>query len=167
MTVDDLRTPAVLVERPRLAANIARMQSAAAAAGVTLRPHAKTHKSPIVAALQIDAGAAGICCAKLGEAEVFVDAGITDVRLPYPLQPANASRVLALQQRARISFVVDDLAVARGWSAAMAAAGQRAEVLVKVDVGFHRCGIAPDPATAVPFLQGRGRVARAVGCAAS
>ena len=153
MTVDDLRTPAVLVERPRLAANIARMQSAAAAAGVTLRPHAKTHKSPVVAALQIDAGAAGICCAKLGEAEVFVDAGITDVRLPYPLQPVNASRVLALQQRARLSFVVDDLDVARGWSEAMAAAGQRAEVLVKIDVGFHRCGIAPDPATVVPFLK--------------
>lgn len=153
MTLDDLRTPAVLVERPRLLANIGRMQAAANAAGVTLRPHAKTHKSPLVAALQIDAGAAGICCAKLGEAEVFADAGIIDVRLPYPLQPANAARVLALQQRARISFVVDDLAVARGWSDAMVAAGQRAEVLVKVDVGFHRCGIAPAPATAVAFLR--------------
>jgi D-serine deaminase-like pyridoxal phosphate-dependent protein len=153
VTLDDLRTPAVLVERPRLATNIARMQSAAAAAGVTLRPHAKTHKSPIVAAMQIDAGAAGICCAKLGEAEVFVGAGIADIRLPYPLQPVNAGRVLTLQQRARISFIVDDLAVARGWSEAMAAAGQRAEVLVKVDVGFHRCGIAPDPVAAVAFLQ--------------
>ena len=89
------------------------MQAAANAAGVALRPHAKTHKSPLVAALQIDAGAVGICCAKLGEAEVFADAGITDIRLPYPLQPANASRVLALQQRARVSFIVDDLAVAR------------------------------------------------------
>lgn len=152
MTLDDLRTPAVLVERPRLLANIRRMQAAASAAGVTLRPHAKTHKSPLVAALQIDAGAAGICCAKLGEAEVFADAGIADIRLPYPLQPVHAARVLALQQRTRISFVVDDLNVARGWSAAMVAAGQRAEVLVKVDVGFHRCGIAPDPATAVAFL---------------
>ena len=153
VTVADLRTPAVLVEQPRLAANIARMQSAAAVAGVTLRPHAKTHKCPMVAAWQIGAGAAGICCAKIGEAEVFVDAGFTDVRLPYPLPPGNASRVLALQQRARISFVVDDLGVARAWSEAMAAAGQRAEVLVKVDVGFHRCGIAPDPVTAVAFLK--------------
>ena len=106
-----------------------------------------------MAALQIDAGAVGICCAKLGEAEVFADAGITDIRLPYPLQPANASRVLALQQRVHVSFVVDDLAVARGWSAAMAAAGQRADVLVKVDVGFHRCGISPEPAAAVAFLR--------------
>ena len=153
MTLDGLPTPAVLVERPRLLANIARMQVAATAAGVMLRPHAKTHKSPIVAALQIEAGAIGICCAKLGEAEVFVAAGARDVRLPYPIQPVHAARVLALQQRARISFIVDDLAVAQGWSEAMSAVGQRAEVLVKVDVGFHRCGIAPDPPGAVAFLR--------------
>ncbi len=153
VTLDDLHTPAVLVERPRLLANIARMQAAANAAGVTLRPHAKTHKSPVVAALQIEAGAAGICCAKLGEAEVFVEAGVHDVRLPYPLQPADASRVLALQQHARISFIVDNLPVARRWSEAMAAARQRVEVLVKIDVGFHRCGIEPDTASAVAFLR--------------
>lgn len=148
-----LRTPAVLIERPRLDANIRRMQTAATAAGIALRPHAKTHKSPLVARRQIEAGAIGICCAKLGEAEVFAAAGIRDIRLPYPLQPSNADRVLALQRTARISFIVDDLAVARGWSQAMQAAGARAEVLVKVDVGFHRCGIMPDPATAVPFLR--------------
>jgi D-serine deaminase-like pyridoxal phosphate-dependent protein len=153
VTLDDLRTPAVLIERPRLLANIARMQAAANAAGVALRPHAKTHKSPLVAALQLEAGAIGICCAKLGEAEAFADAGIGDIRLPYPLQPANADRVLALQQRTRLSFVVDDFAVAQAWSAAMAAAGQRADVLVKVDVGFHRCGIAPEPDGAVAFLR--------------
>ncbi|MGD9904618.1 MAG: alanine racemase [Vicinamibacterales bacterium] len=153
MTLDELPTPAVLVEAPRLAANIARMQAAATAAGVVLRPHAKTHKSPLVAARQTAAGAVGICCAKLGEAEVFAAHGIRDIRLPYPLQPTLAARVLALQQRTRLSFIVDDLEVARGWSEAMHAAGQRAEVLVKVDVGFHRCGIAPDPASAVPFLR--------------
>ncbi len=153
MTFAELPTPAVLIERPRLAVNIQRMQAAAAAAGVALRPHAKTHKSPLVARRQIEAGAIGICCAKLGEAEVFAAAGIADIRLPYPLHPVNAGRVLALQRTTRVSFVVDDLDVARGWSAAMTAAGARAEVLVKVDVGFHRCGIAPDPATAVPFLR--------------
>ena len=153
MKLDDLHTPSVLVERSRVVANIGRMQKAATAAGVALRPHAKTHKSPQIAALQLVAGASGICCAKLGEAEVFVEAGVRDVRLPYPLQPADAGRVLALQQHARISFIVDDLAVATGWSEAMAAASQRVEVLVKVDVGFHRCGIAPDPATAVGFLR--------------
>jgi D-serine deaminase-like pyridoxal phosphate-dependent protein len=107
----------------------------------------------MVARLQIEAGAAGICCAKLGEAEVFADAGVADIRLPYPLQPTNAARVLALQQKARLSFIVDHLDVARGWSDAMIAAGANVEVLVKVDVGFHRCGIAAEPATAVPFLR--------------
>ena len=72
--------------------NIARVQALASAAGVRLRPHAKTHKSPVVARWQIDAGAVGICCAKLGEAEVFADAGITDIRLPYPVNPSNAPR---------------------------------------------------------------------------
>ncbi len=152
MTLAELPTPAVLIERPRLDTNIRRMQAAAAAAGIALRPHAKTHKSLLVARRQIEAGAIGICCAKLGEAEVFAAAGIADIRLPYPLQPANAARVLALQRTTRVSFIVDDLAVARGWSDAMTAAGSRAEVLVKVDVGFHRCGIAPDPVTAVPLL---------------
>jgi D-serine deaminase-like pyridoxal phosphate-dependent protein len=152
--LSDLRTPSVLVERSRLAANIARMQARANAAGVALRPHAKTHKSPVVAGLQIAAGAVGICCAKLGEAEVFAEAGVADIRLPYPLQPSNAPRLLALQQKARVSFIVDHFDVARGWSEAMSAASARADVLVKIDVGFHRCGIAPDPATALAFLRG-------------
>ncbi len=143
----------MLVERPRLVANIRRMQRLADDAGVALRPHAKTHKSPLVAHLQLGAGATGICCAKLGEAEVFVDAGIGDVRLPYPLQPVHAARLLALQAKARVSFIVDHLDVARGWSEAMRAAGATADVLVKIDVGFHRCGISPDPAAAVPFLR--------------
>jgi len=153
VTLADLFTPAVLVERPRLDANIRRMQTAATAAGIALRPHAKTHKSVLVARRQIEAGAIGICCAKLGEAEVFAAAGIADIRLPYPLQPVNANRVLALMKATRLSFIVDDLEVARGWSEAMTAAGTRVDVLVKIDVGFHRCGIAPDPATAVPFLR--------------
>ena len=120
------------------------MQAAATAGGLRLRPHAKTHKSPEVARLQLARGAAGICCAKLGEAEVFADAGFTDIRLPYPLHPSNADRVLALLDRAHLSFIVDDLEVARGWSAAMTAAGREVDVLVKVDVGLHRCGIDPD-----------------------
>src|SRR5262249_41359914 len=69
--------------------------------------------------------------------------GIDDIRLPYPVNPANASRVLALMDRIRISIIVDHLDVARGWSAAMRRAGRILDVLVKVDVGFHRCGIDP------------------------
>jgi D-serine deaminase-like pyridoxal phosphate-dependent protein len=140
----ELRTPAVLVDTDRVARNIDRMQAAADARGIRLRPHAKTHKLPAMARRQIDRGAVGICCAKLGEAEVFADAGVEDVRLPYPLHPVNADRVLALVDRIHLSFIVDDLDVAKQWSAAMLAAGRTVDVLVKVDVGFHRCGIDPD-----------------------
>ena len=133
-------------------ANIARVQALAAAGGMRLRPHAKTHKSPAVAKWQIDAGAVGICCAKLGEAEVFVDAGVADIRLPYPVNPINAPRMLPLMERARMSIIVDHLAVARGWSEAMTRAGKRLDVLIKVDVGFHRCGIDPE-GDALGFVQ--------------
>jgi D-serine deaminase-like pyridoxal phosphate-dependent protein len=150
--LEDLPTPQVLIDHVKAHANIARVQALATGAGVRLRPHAKTHKSPIVARWQLERGAVGICCAKVGEAEVFVDAGLTDVRLPYPVNPSNASRLLALMDRATISIIVDHLDVARGWSAAMQRSGRTLDVLIKVDVGFHRCGI--DPAgDALGFVQ--------------
>jgi D-serine deaminase-like pyridoxal phosphate-dependent protein len=144
VTLEGISTPAVLIDRTKVLSNIDRMQAAATARGIRLRPHTKTHKSPVVAKWQIDAGAAGICCAKLGEAEVFADAGIADIRIPYPLNPSNALRVIALLDRTRLSFIVDHPVVARRWSEAMTRAGKNVEVLVKVDVGFHRCGIDPD-----------------------
>jgi D-serine deaminase-like pyridoxal phosphate-dependent protein len=143
MTLTEIPTPAVLVESSKLARNLARMQKAVSEAGKALRPHAKTHKSPVVARMQLSAGATGICCAKLGEAEVFADAGVTDIRLPYPLNPVNADRVLALTNRVVLSFIVDDQAVAREWSSLAVQRGRTLSVLVKVDVGFHRCGIDP------------------------
>ena len=152
MQLADLPTPQVLIDHTRAMNNIARVQALASASGARLRPHAKTHKSPTVARWQIDAGAAGIACAKIGEAEVFADAGITDIRLPYPINPANAPRLLALMDRASISIIVDHPDVVRGWSEAMQRAGRTLDVLIKVDVGFHRCGI--DPAgDALGFVQ--------------
>lgn len=153
MTISDLRTPSVLIDKARALRNIDRMQAGADARGIRLRPHAKTHKSPEVARWQLERGAAGICCAKLGEAEVFADAGIADIRIPYPLHPANADRVGSLAARTRLSFIVDHPRVARDWSEALSRAGVTVDVLVKVDVGFHRCGIDPDPATALPFIR--------------
>jgi len=152
MLLSDLPTPQVLIDRRRAVQNIDRVQQMASAAGMRLRPHAKTHKSPVVARWQIERGAVGVCCAKLGEAEVFVDAGIDDIRLPYPVNPSNASRVIALMDRASISIILDHLEVARGWSEAMARAGRTLDVLVKVDVGFHRCGIDPN-GDALGFVQ--------------
>ena len=157
-----LRTPAVLIDKGRAIRNIDRMQTAADAHGIRLRPHTKTHKSPVVAQWQIDRGAVGICCAKLGEAEVFADAlragsgqaGLPDIRLPYPINPANADRVIALLDRTRLSFIVDHPVVAKQWSDAMTRAGKEVDVLVKVDVGFHRCGIDPDTREALGIILG-------------
>src|SRR5262249_39513795 len=143
MLIGDLATPQVLVDRRRLSNNIDQVQRLANAAGMHLRPHAKTHKSPVIARWQIERGAVGICCAKIGEAEVFVEAGIEHIRIPYPVHPNNAARLLTLMDHASISIIVDHLAVARGWSEAMWAAGRRLDVLVKIDVGFHRCGLDP------------------------
>jgi D-serine deaminase-like pyridoxal phosphate-dependent protein len=152
MLIADLPTPQVLVDRRRLLNNLDRVQQLAASYRLALRPHAKTHKSPVIARWQIERGAVGICCAKVGEAEVFADAGIENIRLPYPVHPGNAARVIALMRRANISLIVDHLEVAQGWSDAMRHAGRALDVLVKVDVGFHRCGIDPDRG-AIDFIR--------------
>jgi len=152
MTVNGLATPAVLIDRTRAERNLDRMQTEASARGVRLRPHTKTHKSPVVARWQLDRGAVGICCAKLGEAEVFADGGFPDIRLPYPLNPANAGRVVALLDKTRLSFIVDHPAVAKQWSEAMVKAGRQVDGLVKVDVGFHRCGVDADSRDTVVMI---------------
>lgn len=143
VTITDLQTPAVLIDAHRLERNIDRMQRAADAAGFLLRPHAKTHKLPGIARRQIARGAVGICCAKPSEAMVFADAGIEDIRLPYPVNPAKKESIFALMDRARISIIVDDAEVTAAWAEVMAAAGRTLDVLVKIDVGFHRCGVDP------------------------
>jgi D-serine deaminase-like pyridoxal phosphate-dependent protein len=142
----DRSTPRVIVDAPQMARNLDRMQALVASSGKALRPHAKTHKSPVIASEQLRRGAVGICCAKLGEAEVFVAGGCDDITLPYPLLPSQAARVAALLERARIRFIVDDVDVARAWSDEGVKRGLRFEVLLKVDVGFHRCGVAPEAA---------------------
>jgi D-serine deaminase-like pyridoxal phosphate-dependent protein len=145
VTLSSLPTPFVAIDRARVKANIAAMQELARTAGVALRPHAKTHKSVAIARWQLEAGAVGICCAKLAEAEVFAEAGIADIRIPYPVNPVNADRVRALMATGvTLSIIVDDVDVARQWSQAMTSAGMKLAVLIKVDVGFHRCGIDPD-----------------------
>ena len=153
MLLSELPTPQVLIDHRRLLNNIERVQKLANERGVRLRPHTKTHKSPTIAQWQIDRGAKGICCAKVGEAEVMAAAGIDDIRLAYPITPFNHSRILALMKRASVSIVVDHLAAARAWSDAMRRANRTLDVLVKVDVGFHRCGIDPDAPDVLDFIR--------------
>ena len=91
----ELDTPVLLIDSDALDRNIARMKDMAAAAGVTYRPHAKTHKSAVIARKQIDAGAVGVCCAKLGEAEVLASEGIDNILITTPVVGAT---VMALNQ---------------------------------------------------------------------
>ena len=157
-TLTELQTPLVVIDAPALTRNIARMAEAAAQGGKQLRPHGKTHKSGWVARQQVAAGAVGLTCAKPGEAEVFAAEGIDDIRIAYPIAPTYAERVLSLMDGVRLSTIVDDLSVAQAWSDLMESAGRRLEVLVKIDVGTHRCGIDPRERDAGAFIESVSRM---------
>jgi len=148
--VADLPTPSVLVDLDVLERNVARMQERARAAGVRLRPHAKTHKSPEVGRMQLAAGAAGLTLAKTSEAEVFADLGFDDLFLGYPIVGADkARRLLALSDRIRLAVGVDSVEGAQSLAGVFHAAGRRLRVLLKIDSGFHRVGVAPEGAVAL------------------
>jgi len=139
--VEELDTPVLLVDLDRMEANIARWQRLANTSGVAFRPHVKTHKVPAIAALQLEAGAVGIACAKVAEAEVFVASGSEDVVVAYPVVGHEKWRRLAeLARRARITVNVDSEVAARGLSDAAAAGGVTLAVQVEIDSGMHRCG---------------------------
>ena len=148
MQILDVDTPALVIDLERVEINIAAMAARARASGVRLRPHTKTHKMPDIARLQIDAGASGITCAKLGEAEVLVDAGFDDILIAFPVYGGSKlARLQALRNRARIQVTLDSLEVARGLGALGVASGDPVEVLVEVDTGLHRMGLEPGDAT--------------------
>ncbi len=145
--IEDLETPAVLIDLDVLEANIARQAARAKEAGVKLRPHAKTHKIPGVARMQLSAGAAGIALAKTGEAEIFADAGFNDIFLAYPIVGAGkARRLLALSDRVRLSVGADSIEGARTLSEVFAPAGRRLSVMLKIDCGGNRVGVLPEHA---------------------
>jgi D-serine deaminase-like pyridoxal phosphate-dependent protein len=125
------------------------MAAVAGRAGVRLRPHTKTHKCPEIARMQVEAGATGITCAKLGEAEVMADAGLDDLLIAYPLLgPEKLRRLRDLLERARVRVSLDSVEVAEGLGRVGLQAGRDLEVLVEVDTGLHRLGRAPGRATA-------------------
>jgi len=147
----ELPTPALIVDLAALERNIARMAEFAAARGIALRPHAKTHKSGEIARRQIAAGAVGICCAKLREAEVLAEAGVGDIHLTSPVVTAEAiGRLARLNARISLSVVVDH----PDNVAALAAGVDRPlSVFIDVDPGTHRTGVAS--AEAAMALAGR------------
>lgn len=156
MTRDALDTPALVIDLAVLRANVEAMAAVARDGGVALRPHAKTHKMPQVARMQLDGGAVGLTVAKLGEAEVFADAGVTDLLVAYPIVgQAKLARLVALARRlasargGRLAVAVDAISTAATISRAADAAGVEIGVRVEVDTGMHRLGVEPASAALV------------------
>jgi D-serine deaminase-like pyridoxal phosphate-dependent protein len=146
-SVETLATPAVVVDLDVLERNIGRMADRAREAGVRLRPHAKTHKCPDIARLQRAAGAWGLSVAKVGEAEVFADAGFDDLFVAYPVVGEDKGRrLLALADRVRLAVGADSLEGARTLAGPFREAARALDVLLKVDVGYGRVGVLPEHA---------------------
>jgi D-serine deaminase-like pyridoxal phosphate-dependent protein len=148
-TVAQLDTPALLFHLDVVEANLGEMAAVAAAAGVRLRPHTKTHKSPELAAMQMAHGAAGLTVAKLGEAEVMADAGLDDLLIAYPLVGELKLRRLheLLDRGITVRCSLDSVAVAQGLGSVGRDRGTPIEVLVEVDTGLHRLGRPPGAPT--------------------
>ena len=147
---ETLDTPCVLIDCARVEANLRRAQAYADAHGLILRPHIKTHKLTRFARRQVELGAVGITCQKLGEAEVMADAGITDIFLPYNiLGTSKLARLRALSERVRMSVTADSETTVRGLAATFHPSRPLA-VLVECDTGMGRCGVqSPSEALAL------------------
>jgi D-serine deaminase-like pyridoxal phosphate-dependent protein len=157
----ELDTPLIAVDLDLLQQNIAEIAALALSYGVALRPHAKTHKSPHIARLQLEAGAVGLTCAKLGEAEVLVDqGGVSDILIAYPIVGAiKIQRLLRLLDRARVIVAVDTHQAAAALSQALSANDSVLDIYLEVNTGQDRAGAhagqeAVDLATAISRMPG-------------
>ncbi len=150
MSLDDLKqtiarefgTPSVVVDLDRVERNVARVQALCDKAGVANRPHIKTHKIPSLAKLQLERGAHGITCQKLGEAEVMADAGIDDILISYNLVgPARAARLGALARDCTVAVAADNPVTLNNYAEAGRIAGRPIEVVIECDTGRKRAGV--------------------------
>jgi len=141
-------TPALVVDLDRMDAAIARMAAAMSERGVALRPHAKTHKSIEVGRRQVGAGALGLTVGTVGEAEVFADGGLDDLFIAYPMVPAGpkAERLREVARRARLRVGIDSVVGAHAVADALGDDRERVSVLVEIDCGGRRTGVAPSDA---------------------
>jgi D-serine deaminase-like pyridoxal phosphate-dependent protein len=138
----ELDTPALLIDLDIMESNIEKMASFFRGVSANLRPHSKTVKAPILAHKQVDAGAIGICCAKVGEAEVMVAGGIKDIFITNQIvTPEKIARLMSLGHQAKIRVAVDTADNVADLSRAAVKHGLQLEVLVEVDVGTHRSGV--------------------------
>ncbi len=150
---DALDTPALLVDLDIVATNIGRMAGFAAREGFALRPHIKTHKSVAMARRQINAGACGICCATVSEAEVMAQGGIGDIMIAYPITGARKfARLRPLFDLAAITLAADSAAIIEGYGAFAESLGRPVPVLLEIDTGMHRVGVTAENALSLARL---------------
>ncbi|MCC6103937.1 D-TA family PLP-dependent enzyme [Acetobacter sp.] len=162
MNIESLSTPCVLIDIDRVKANIQRAQDYADKNGFMLRPHIKTHKIPAFAHMQVEAGACGITCQKLGEAEVMAEAGLDDILISYNIIGFDKlTRLAALAKRIRLTVAADSLFTINGYNQIATATGVTFDVLIECDTGGGRCGVqTPDEAIALASaLKGGARFA--------
>jgi len=142
--VNDVDTPALLLDLDAFEHNLQRMTFVVRSAKVRLRPHAKSHKCPEIALRQIQAGAVGVCCQKVSEAEALVDGGVADVFVTNEIVgKRKLARLAMLATRAKVSVCVDDADNVDALSAAVSRHGVQLECLVEIDCGAGRCGVEP------------------------
>lgn len=142
MHIDELETPVPVVDIDRMEANILRLQKYLDEHHIANRPHIKTHKIPEIAQMQMNAGAIGITCQKVSEAEVMASFGFTDIFIPYNIiGESKLNRLMGLAKRIKVSVTTDSEYVAKGLSRAADQAGIILTVLVECDTGAHRCGV--------------------------
>ena len=145
--LEEVDTPALIVDLDAFERNLRSLADAVAGRGVRVRAHAKTHKCPEIARRQVAAGAVGVCCQKVSEAEAMVEGGIADVLVSNEVVGApKLARLAELATRARIGVCVDDAANVRDVSVAARRSGATLDVYVEIDVGARRCGVAPGEA---------------------
>ena len=141
-TIDSIETPALIIDMDALEYNIKKMSDYLSDKSAKLRPHFKTHKSPIIAKMQLDAGAKGLTCAKLGEAEVLATSGIEDILIANQIVTnEKICRLAGLARNARITVCVDNVANIQDLSEAALKYGSIIHVLIEIDVGMQRCGV--------------------------
>src|SRR5262245_7939328 len=141
MRVDDLETPSVLIDLEKMETNIARMQKRCDDLGLKFRPHIKTHKIPDIAKMQMDAGAAGIACQKVSEAEDLAEAGLNDIQIPYNIVGAKkANRLADLALYNRMTVSADSEYVVNGLAEAAEAHEIAIRVMVELETDLHRAG---------------------------
>ena len=142
--LDAIETPCLVLDLDVFESNVETMSQFFRARGVGWRPHAKCYKSTDLARVVLDAGAIGLTCAKLGEAEVFAAAGVSDLLIANQLVgPAKLERLVALRKHADPMVIVDQREQVDALSAAAAGAGVKIRTLIEVDIGMQRCGVQP------------------------